>query len=132
LIAVTCNSERKHIWFAPGVADNSYNNVWLCLSWVVYLMLQIVLKSQIYAGGRGLGTFTNGLKGGVHIATVNKVTTGPQQQQQQQRRRRRRASELQQQDFHYLSESSEWAHIAAVAHARGGWWSSFISQLLAV
>jgi hypothetical protein len=32
------------------------------------------LKSQIYAGGRGLGTFTNGLKGGVHICTVNKVS----------------------------------------------------------
>jgi len=31
------------------------------------------VKSQIYAGGRGLGTFTNGLKGGVHICTVNKV-----------------------------------------------------------
>jgi succinyl-CoA synthetase beta subunit len=59
---------------------------WLCLSLVVKFTLQIVLKSQIYAGGRGLGTFTNGLKGGVHIATVNKVTTGPQQQQQQYRR----------------------------------------------
>ncbi len=29
--------------------------------------MQVVLKSQILAGGRGLGTFTNGLKGGVHI-----------------------------------------------------------------
>ncbi|PNH00374.1 Succinyl-CoA ligase [ADP-forming] subunit beta, mitochondrial, partial [Tetrabaena socialis] len=28
----------------------------------------VVVKSQILAGGRGLGTFTNGLKGGVHIA----------------------------------------------------------------
>jgi succinyl-CoA synthetase beta subunit len=27
----------------------------------------VVVKSQILAGGRGLGTFTNGLKGGVHI-----------------------------------------------------------------
>eukprot|EP00887_Chlorella_sp_A99_P004443 scaffold30.g4443.t1 len=27
----------------------------------------VVLKSQILAGGRGLGTFKNGLKGGVHI-----------------------------------------------------------------
>lgn len=34
---------------------------------------QIVLKSQIYAGGRGLGTFTNGLQGGVHIAPVAKA-----------------------------------------------------------
>ena len=28
---------------------------------------QVVVKSQILAGGRGLGTFTNGLQGGVHI-----------------------------------------------------------------
>ena len=28
---------------------------------------EIVIKSQILAGGRGLGTFTNGLQGGVHI-----------------------------------------------------------------
>jgi succinyl-CoA synthetase beta subunit len=27
----------------------------------------VVVKSQILAGGRGLGSFTNGLKGGVHI-----------------------------------------------------------------
>ena len=33
----------------------------------------MVIKSQILAGGRGLGTFTNGLKGGVHIATVAKA-----------------------------------------------------------
>ncbi|KAF6251499.1 succinate-CoA ligase beta chain [Scenedesmus sp. NREL 46B-D3] len=34
---------------------------------------EIVLKSQIYAGGRGLGTFKNGLQGGVHICSVNKA-----------------------------------------------------------
>ena len=28
---------------------------------------QVVIKSQILAGGRGLGKFTNGLQGGVHI-----------------------------------------------------------------
>jgi len=28
---------------------------------------QVVVKSQILAGGRGLGTFTNGFKGGVHV-----------------------------------------------------------------
>ncbi len=28
---------------------------------------EVVLKSQVLAGGRGLGTFTSGLKGGVHI-----------------------------------------------------------------
>eukprot|EP00879_Flechtneria_rotunda_P006116 GHRR01006429.1.p1 GENE.GHRR01006429.1~~GHRR01006429.1.p1 ORF type:complete len:406 (+),score=139.46 GHRR01006429.1:181-1398(+) len=34
---------------------------------------QVVLKSQIYAGGRGLGKFTNGLQGGVHICTVDRA-----------------------------------------------------------
>lgn len=33
----------------------------------------IVLKSQILAGGRGLGTFTNGLKGGVHVVSVEEA-----------------------------------------------------------
>ena len=32
-----------------------------------------MLKSQILAGGRGLGTFTNGLKGGVHICSAAKA-----------------------------------------------------------
>jgi succinyl-CoA synthetase beta subunit len=32
--------------------------------------LQVVVKSQILAGGRGLGKFKNGFQGGVHI--VNK------------------------------------------------------------
>jgi len=34
---------------------------------------QVVIKSQILAGGRGLGTFTNGLQGGVHIIDTEKV-----------------------------------------------------------
>lgn len=34
---------------------------------------EIVLKSQILAGGRGLGTFTNGLKGGVHITSAKQA-----------------------------------------------------------
>ena len=29
--------------------------------------IDIVVKAQIYAGGRGKGTFTNGFKGGVHV-----------------------------------------------------------------
>lgn len=33
----------------------------------------VVVKSQILAGGRGLGTFTNGLKGGVHICSVEQA-----------------------------------------------------------
>ena len=31
------------------------------------LIVKVVVKAQILAGGRGLGTFTNGLQGGVHI-----------------------------------------------------------------
>jgi len=34
---------------------------------------EVVVKSQILAGGRGLGHFTNGLKGGVHICSVDKA-----------------------------------------------------------
>lgn len=29
----------------------------------------VVIKAQILAGGRGLGSFTNGFQGGVHIVT---------------------------------------------------------------
>ena len=31
------------------------------------------MKSQILAGGRGLGTFKSGLQGGVHICKTEKV-----------------------------------------------------------
>ncbi|CAO2831169.1 unnamed protein product [Amaranthus hypochondriacus] len=34
---------------------------------------EVVVKSQILAGGRGLGTFKNGLKGGVHIVKADQV-----------------------------------------------------------
>jgi succinyl-CoA synthetase beta subunit len=34
---------------------------------------EVVIKSQILAGGRGLGTFTNGLQGGVHIIKTSHV-----------------------------------------------------------
>lgn len=37
------------------------------------LLLQVVVKSQILAGGRGLGTFKSGLKGGVHIIKAEEV-----------------------------------------------------------
>ncbi|GAX77697.1 hypothetical protein CEUSTIGMA_g5140.t1 [Chlamydomonas eustigma] len=35
---------------------------------------EIVLKSQILAGGRGLGHFTSGLKGGVHITSAENAS----------------------------------------------------------
>ena len=34
---------------------------------------EVVIKSQILAGGRGLGSFTNGLKGGVHVIKTSQV-----------------------------------------------------------
>jgi len=34
---------------------------------------EIVIKSQILAGGRGLGKFTNGLQGGVHVIKTSEV-----------------------------------------------------------
>ena len=37
------------------------------------LSLQVVLKSQILAGGRGLGTFKSGLKGGVHMCKAGEI-----------------------------------------------------------
>ncbi|KAK2984611.1 hypothetical protein RJ640_029117 [Escallonia rubra] len=34
---------------------------------------ELVVKSQVLAGGRGLGTFKNGFKGGVHIVKADQV-----------------------------------------------------------
>lgn len=34
---------------------------------------EIVIKSQVLAGGRGLGTFKNGFKGGVHVTSVDNI-----------------------------------------------------------
>jgi succinyl-CoA synthetase beta subunit len=34
---------------------------------------EVVIKSQILAGGRGLGTFANGFKGGVHVIKSSQV-----------------------------------------------------------
>lgn len=36
-------------------------------------VMQVVVKSQVLAGGRGLGTFKSGLKGGVHIVKTEQV-----------------------------------------------------------
>lgn len=36
-------------------------------------VLQVVVKSQILAGGRGLGTFKSGLQGGVHICKATEA-----------------------------------------------------------
>merc|ERR1719506_1650416 len=36
---------------------------------------EVVIKSQILAGGRGLGTLTNGFQGGVHVIKTSEVAT---------------------------------------------------------
>lgn len=42
-------------------------------SGVTGIIVQLVVKSQILAGGRGLGTFKSGLQGGVHIVKTDQV-----------------------------------------------------------
>jgi len=34
---------------------------------------EVVVKSQVLVGGRGLGTFKNGFEGGLHIAKIDEV-----------------------------------------------------------
>jgi len=36
-------------------------------------LVQLVVKSQVLAGGRGLGKFKNGFQGGVHIVKADKI-----------------------------------------------------------
>ena len=38
-----------------------------------FLLVQLVVNSQILAGGRGLGKFTSGLQGEVHIVEIDQV-----------------------------------------------------------
>lgn len=45
----------------------------LSMHTATFFIFQVVIKSQILAGGRGLGKFTNGLQGGVHIAKADKA-----------------------------------------------------------
>lgn len=35
--------------------------------------MKVVVKSQVLAGGRGLGKFKSGLQGGVHIVKTDQV-----------------------------------------------------------
>jgi succinyl-CoA synthetase beta subunit len=54
----------------PGIPVRSLDDLPAALQKMADAEGKVVLKSQILAGGRGLGSFTNGLKGGVHIASV--------------------------------------------------------------
>lgn len=40
---------------------------------------EVVVKSQVLAGGRGLGTFKNGFKGGVHIVKAGQGPAGTEE-----------------------------------------------------
>jgi succinyl-CoA synthetase beta subunit len=51
----------------PGIAITSINELDAAVKKMADDENQVVIKSQILAGGRGLGKFTNGLQGGVHI-----------------------------------------------------------------
>ncbi|CAL1383322.1 unnamed protein product [Linum trigynum] len=56
-----------------GVAVSSIEEVRKAIKDVFPNQSEIVVKSQILAGGRGLGTFKSGLQGGVHIVKSEKV-----------------------------------------------------------
>lgn len=51
----------------PGVPVFALDQVDAAVKQMVNESGEVVVKSQILAGGRGLGTFKNGFKGGVHI-----------------------------------------------------------------
>lgn len=55
----------------PGVAVNSLDQVAAAAEKFADEKGEVVVKSQILAGGRGLGTFKNGFKGGVHIVQAS-------------------------------------------------------------
>ncbi|XP_068320134.1 succinate--CoA ligase [ADP-forming] subunit beta, mitochondrial-like [Pyrus communis] len=56
-----------------GVAAGSVDEVKKAIQDAFPKESELVVKSQVLAGGRGLGTFKNGLKGGVHIVSTNQV-----------------------------------------------------------
>ncbi|MED6222747.1 hypothetical protein PIB30_067348 [Stylosanthes scabra] len=56
-----------------GVAVSSVEEARKAIKDVFPNESEIVVKSQVLAGGRGLGTFKNGLKGGVHIVNADQV-----------------------------------------------------------
>ncbi|KAG8641803.1 succinate--CoA ligase [ADP-forming] subunit beta, mitochondrial [Manihot esculenta] len=56
-----------------GVAVSSVDEVRKAIQEVFPNESELVVKSQILAGGRGLGKFKDGFQGGVHIVKVDKV-----------------------------------------------------------
>ncbi|XP_020210506.1 succinate--CoA ligase [ADP-forming] subunit beta, mitochondrial [Cajanus cajan] len=65
---------NKHGINVPrGVAVSSVEEVRKAIKDVFPNEKELVVKSQILAGGRGLGTFKSGLQGGVHIVKTEQV-----------------------------------------------------------
>ncbi|MCO5573355.1 hypothetical protein L7F22_027124 [Adiantum nelumboides] len=58
-----------------GVAVSSISEIKDVLAQTFPGEQEVVVKSQILAGGRGLGTFKNGFKGGVHVVKRSDVET---------------------------------------------------------
>ncbi|KAK6788369.1 hypothetical protein RDI58_016894 [Solanum bulbocastanum] len=56
-----------------GVAVASLDEVKKAIQDVFPNQSEVVVKSQVLAGGRGLGTFKNGFQGGVHIVKVDQA-----------------------------------------------------------
>ncbi|CAH9073736.1 unnamed protein product [Cuscuta europaea] len=56
-----------------GVAVGSVGEVKKAIQELFPNQNEIVVKSQVLAGGRGLGTFKNGFQGGVHIVKANEA-----------------------------------------------------------
>ncbi|KAL6208803.1 hypothetical protein ACLB2K_019748 [Fragaria x ananassa] len=56
-----------------GVAVGSVDEIKKVIESTFPNQSELVVKSQVLAGGRGLGTFKNGLKGGVHIVKADQV-----------------------------------------------------------
>ncbi|CAN4101263.1 unnamed protein product [Withania somnifera] len=56
-----------------GVAVGSLDEVKKAIQDVLPNKNEVVVKSQVLAGGRGLGTFKNGFKGGVHIVKADQA-----------------------------------------------------------
>ncbi|WCJ38285.1 Succinate--CoA ligase [ADP-forming] subunit beta mitochondrial [Euphorbia peplus] len=56
-----------------GVAVSSTDELRKAIQDVFPNQTELVVKSQILAGGRGLGKFKNGFQGGVHIVKTDKV-----------------------------------------------------------
>ncbi|KAG2450804.1 hypothetical protein HYH02_004641 [Chlamydomonas schloesseri] len=57
----------------PGIPAHNLDEVKKAVDQMADEKGEVVIKSQILAGGRGLGKFTNGLQGGVHIVSKAKA-----------------------------------------------------------